>query len=319
MFIQDQDEERAGESKATPLENFMAQQLRVQGQMIECLQQITEAVRGMSGGGPGGPPGGDPIGSDFHNDRDADEAGGREDGGESPDLNDGADGGEDGGEDGGNVRWPRRTELGRGETFVVPPHITVRLPRFKNHRVRVADPVTGGVTELVTDESGRVVAFCNLDSAGPADRCANNPFANKGRADAGEKSAAAPVPPPDTKPDHGPQSAMSYAEACEAVWTERQYQRLRWGRRRSQPYALSDGFDEAKQSVGDFLTFIDHYLMVAKATLATESGTAGPREAVRKIAALALSCIEQHGVCGRDRHALVINGHDNAPAGTIGS
>lgn len=70
-----------------------------------------------------------------------------------------------------------------------------------------------------------------------------------------------------------------------AIDSERNYQLKRWG---------VNG-EDAKHSVGDFLTYMDDYLSEAKHRASREDGDTGSLEVLRKVVALGVACMEQHG------------------------
>lgn len=111
----------------------------------------------------------------------------------------------------------------------------------------------------------------------------------------------------------GPEG-MTFREVCDIVRAERLYQKRRWGVRRT-PLALGlDVFTENDQSVGDFIAFMDHYLTLARAGLATTSGPQTALENLRKVVALGVACFEQHGCPQRPDDRPVVNGHDDMEA-----
>lgn len=91
----------------------------------------------------------------------------------------------------------------------------------------------------------------------------------------------------------------------DAIDSERDYQVRRWGRR--QP----DGsFKESQRSVGDYLTFMRHYLNEADTGLSVASSDVVALEMLRKVVTLGVRCFEEHGIKPRDPNTLVVNGHD---------
>lgn len=81
----------------------------------------------------------------------------------------------------------------------------------------------------------------------------------------------------------------------DAVEAEREYQRLRWGN--------PDG-TEKENSVPAFLTYMQYYQAEATRIASKYSNTVFARDAIRKIVALGVACLEQHGVVERDRGDL---------------
>lgn len=53
-------------------------------------------------------------------------------------------------------------------------------------------------------------------------------------------------------------------------------------------------------SVGDFITYMDHYFMKAKQNYTTNSGNKQALDALRKMVSLGVACFEQHGVTDRE-------------------
>ena len=110
-----------------------------------------------------------------------------------------------------------------------------------------------------------------------------------------------------------PQPVMGFGQVMDILRGERDYEKKRWGRRVR--VFGGDGFKEdAQKSVGDYLTFIDHYLTEAKRLLSTKSGTHEALDALRKVGALVVACGEWHGLPPRDGRFPVVNGHDQRPA-----
>lgn len=98
---------------------------------------------------------------------------------------------------------------------------------------------------------------------------------------------------------------VPFNNVVKAVAEERVYQLLRWGKQQGSSPMLED----AKHEVGTFLTYIDHYLSLAKTAAATKSGDRYALDHLRKIAALAFACMEQNGVVSRTSDNGVSNGH----------
>lgn len=74
-------------------------------------------------------------------------------------------------------------------------------------------------------------------------------------------------------------------EALEAVEAEREYQDQRWG----------GSVHDANESVGNFLIYIERYLDKAKNAYVDANHSEPALHEVRKIAALAVACMEVHG------------------------
>lgn len=72
------------------------------------------------------------------------------------------------------------------------------------------------------------------------------------------------------------------SEAYAAIDTERSYQDVKWG-----PL-----FDDNEWSVGDWLIFIERYVDEAKNSIGNDNAAL---DSVRKVAGLAVACMEHHG------------------------
>lgn len=85
-------------------------------------------------------------------------------------------------------------------------------------------------------------------------------------------------------------------EAFEAILHERQYQDLRWNAENSS--------SEGQHSHEEWIVYIEAYLTEMKQKLA-HSGDRATQEVIcgqwRKVAAMAVACMEQNGVVDRDR------------------
>ena len=80
---------------------------------------------------------------------------------------------------------------------------------------------------------------------------------------------------------------MTRAEVYQAINSERTYQDKKWG-----------GSDHDRiWNVGDWLIFMDVYLQRAKQEYTAFAGN--PSDQVRKLAALAVACMEYNGVICR--------------------
>ncbi len=94
-----------------------------------------------------------------------------------------------------------------------------------------------------------------------------------------------------------------------AIESERAYQVKRWGVRQS------DGsFEEVPKSVGEFITYMQHYMSEATKAATTETGAFPTLEQLRKVVALGVACFEQHGIRFREEPD-VINARDMLSAG----
>lgn len=73
-----------------------------------------------------------------------------------------------------------------------------------------------------------------------------------------------------------------------AIDSEREYQDLKWG----------GSIHDEEWNVGDWLIFMDVFLNKAKAEYTSEEGY--PLEEIRKVAALAVACMEYNGAPNRE-------------------
>jgi hypothetical protein len=85
-------------------------------------------------------------------------------------------------------------------------------------------------------------------------------------------------------------------EVYEAVDTEREYQQLRWG---------TDGIDNGQHPVGSYLTLLDTYLRQAQDAWSTNVGNEPALNAIRKVAGIAVACMEQNGAPLRNLENVV--------------
>lgn len=74
---------------------------------------------------------------------------------------------------------------------------------------------------------------------------------------------------------------------------ERVYQALRWGE------PSGDAFVEPYHEVAAYLTYMQHYLDEAKKRATKEMSPVASLHAIRKVAALAVACMEWHGAPSR--------------------
>ena len=84
------------------------------------------------------------------------------------------------------------------------------------------------------------------------------------------------------------QNASTFSEVCDVVEGERAYQELRWG-----PFE-----SHGKHEVASFVTFLSYHL--EQATMCAATGERDVLDQVRKIAGLAIACLEQHGAPARE-------------------
>ncbi len=104
-------------------------------------------------------------------------------------------------------------------------------------------------------------------------------------------------------------STASRQEVFDAIISEREYQKKRWGER--QP----DGtLQERRSSVCDYLVYMKHYFEKAFATATTHLGNDRALDEVRKIASLAVACMEDNGCKSRNLEMMIYNMRDGKVA-----
>ena len=81
---------------------------------------------------------------------------------------------------------------------------------------------------------------------------------------------------------------MTTTEVIKEIEIERDYQNHKWGKDHDQ-----------KESIGDFMIYMDEYLESAKRRL-TRNSKQQALEQIRKVAALAVACMEIHGCPSRE-------------------
>ncbi len=101
---------------------------------------------------------------------------------------------------------------------------------------------------------------------------------------------------------------MKIDDVFNAIVSERVYQARKWGIR--QP---DETFVEPKHSVGDFLVYMQYYLDEAVNEATQKTDDFWPLESIRKIAALAVACMEQHGASPRGAQKPTMNERDCLP------
>lgn len=77
---------------------------------------------------------------------------------------------------------------------------------------------------------------------------------------------------------------MERSQVYKAIDSERDFQERRWTR------------PAHNHSATEYLVYIDHYVRKAMEAVSTEDGEASALPCLRKIAALAVSAMEEHGV-----------------------
>ena len=100
-------------------------------------------------------------------------------------------------------------------------------------------------------------------------------------------------------------------EVFKGLQSERRYQTCRWGRR--QNVGEADFFVEDWHSVGDYLVFIRQHLRDAEEALTTTPSDLAALDEIRKLTALGIACLEQHG-CPIRSNPCVINIRDGEKA-----
>jgi hypothetical protein len=101
---------------------------------------------------------------------------------------------------------------------------------------------------------------------------------------------------------------MKSDDVFNAIVSERVYQARKWGVRQD-----DETFVEPKHSVGDFLVYMQNYLDKAFAQATNETDDYWPLEEIRKVAALAVACMEQHGASWRGDQKPDMNKRDFLP------
>ena len=74
-------------------------------------------------------------------------------------------------------------------------------------------------------------------------------------------------------------------DVYEAIDSERNYQ----------DFLASDRTDGSEKTVGEYIVMLHHYLRQADKEWTLNPGTGGALEVVRKIAGIAVHCMEDHG------------------------
>lgn len=93
---------------------------------------------------------------------------------------------------------------------------------------------------------------------------------------------------------------MNRARVYEIIDTERRHQDLKWGTLEQHPH-----------EVGAWLTIMRSLLAKAEAAWAGSNSDHGALEEIRKVAAVAVACGEQHGL--RPRHITEHKGSQREP------
>ena len=98
---------------------------------------------------------------------------------------------------------------------------------------------------------------------------------------------------------------MSREDVYVAIDGERDYQDQKWGT-----------IEQRQKQVGSWLTLIRHALMEAEREWASSRGDESALAEIRKVVALGVACLEQHGV-SRRRHANIPGFIENWNVDTI--
>lgn len=87
---------------------------------------------------------------------------------------------------------------------------------------------------------------------------------------------------------------MTILGVFDAIESERKYQTLKWG--------LRDGprINEVRHEVGGFITLIRNKVDAAESAWCGSASDDAALEEIRKVAALSVACLEQHGCKLRD-------------------
>lgn len=101
--------------------------------------------------------------------------------------------------------------------------------------------------------------------------------------------------------NHQKETEMKRAEVYSAIDGERDYQLLQWGKaglNRGGP----GGDGDVAHEVGAWLTFMRHYMNLADTATATSHDDTPCLHMIRKVVALGVACLEQHGCPRRAGH-----------------
>ena len=90
---------------------------------------------------------------------------------------------------------------------------------------------------------------------------------------------------------------MNRNTVFEAISSERDYQDRKWGT-----------IDKHPHEVGGYLTIMRNILAQADAAWSAAAGDYGSLEEIRKLAATAVACMEQHGTTFRSHHCDATGG-----------
>lgn len=85
---------------------------------------------------------------------------------------------------------------------------------------------------------------------------------------------------------------MTFQDVVSVIHDEHVYGMRKWG-----------GFDEHPHEVGAWMTAIRSHLRKAEDAWASQSGDIGALEELRKVAALCVSCMMQHGAVPRSAYS----------------
>ncbi len=88
---------------------------------------------------------------------------------------------------------------------------------------------------------------------------------------------------------------MKMNEIFDIIRGERTHQKEKWGYRTSQ-FGDQAEYDDYIKSVGEYILYMEHHLHQARMKASTQDNHDGALDELRKVAALAVACFEQHGV-----------------------
>jgi len=101
----------------------------------------------------------------------------------------------------------------------------------------------------------------------------------------------------------------SKCDVLTAIFSERDYQRRRWGSRQEDGSMLEDS-----HSVGDFIVYMQVYMNEVLQKATTHPNDEEALKSMLKVVTLGVACFEQHGISPRDISGCVINKRDGQEA-----